>query len=93
MVAYGGAELMLKAYGQPGTDAVSLWFYTDRIDDVYAALKSRQLDAARRVLEGTAEPGAGIRFTQDLEQMFYGARQFGVLDPNGYTLYFIQPTR
>jgi hypothetical protein len=24
--------------------------------------------------------------------MFYGARQFGIRDPNGYILYFIQPT-
>jgi len=31
-------------------------------------------------------------FEQDIEDMFYGARQFGIRDPNGYILYFIQPT-
>ena len=38
------------------------------------------------------EPGerGGIEFEQDIENMFYGARQFGIRDLNGYILYFIQ---
>ena len=42
----------------------------------------------------TAAPGATgaahrIEFTQDIEDMFYGARQFCIRDLNGYELYFI----
>ncbi len=31
-----------------------------------------------------------IQFEQDIEDMFYGVRQFGIRDLNGYILYFIQ---
>jgi hypothetical protein len=34
----------------------------------------------------------GIVFQQDIEDMFYSARQFAVRDLNGYLLYFIQST-
>jgi len=30
-------------------------------------------------------------FVEDINDTFYGAREFGIRDPNGYTLYFIQP--
>jgi hypothetical protein len=30
-----------------------------------------------------------IEFEQDIEDMFYGARQFCIRDLNGYELYFI----
>ncbi len=33
----------------------------------------------------------GSGFEQDIHDMFYGARQFGLRDLNGYILYFIQP--
>ena len=72
MVAFGKAELMLNMHGRPGPHDVSLWFYTDQVDALYEALKSRQ-----------------IEFAQDIEDMFYGARQFCVRDLNGYELYFI----
>lgn len=91
MVSFGGAELMLNMHGKPGVHDASLWFYTDRIDDLYQLLKSRRLEAAH--LQLTGQPTAeGIVFEQDIEDMFYGARQFGIRDPNGYILYFIQPT-
>jgi len=90
MVSYGGAEVMLNMHGKRGRHDASLWFYTDKVDDLYQLLKSRQLDAARAALAG--EPGVheGIEFEQDIEDMFYGARQFCIRDPNGYQLYFIQ---
>lgn len=78
MVAFGEAELMLNLYGDPAPGNVSLWFYTDKIDALYQLLKARQLKAG------------GIEFEQDIEDMFYGARQFGIRDLNGYVLYFIQ---
>jgi uncharacterized glyoxalase superfamily protein PhnB len=91
MVSFGDAELMLNMHGQPGAHDVSLWFYTDRIDDLYQLLKSRRLEAAHSQLAGQSND-EGIVFQQDIEDMFYGARQFGIRDPNGYILYFIQPT-
>ncbi len=91
MVAFGEAELMLNMHGKPGPHDMSLWFYSDRVDELYQLLKSRQIEAARAAL--ACEPGdhPGIEFEQDIEDMFYGARQFGIRDPNGYNLYFIQP--
>jgi len=91
MVSFGKAELMLNMHGKPGSHDVSLWFYADRIDDVYHLLKSRQLEAAQATLEGEPGEHEGIEFEQDICDMFYGARQFGIRDLNGYTLYFIQP--
>jgi hypothetical protein len=91
MVSYGKAELMLNMHGKPGPHDVSLWFYTDQIDGLYRALKARQLDAARRALAGEPGESRGLEFEQDIEDMFYGARQFCIRDLNGYQLYFIQP--
>lgn len=92
MVSFGEAELMLNMHGRPGVHDASLWFYTDRIDDLYQLLKSRRLEAAHSQLTGQLDDNEGIVFEQDIEDMFYGARQFGIRDPNGYILYFIQPT-
>jgi ankyrin repeat protein/uncharacterized glyoxalase superfamily protein PhnB len=92
MVSFGGAELMLNVHGKAGTHDVSLWFYTDQIDRLYQQLKLRQLDTARAALAGESGGEQGIVFAQDLEEMFYGARQFAIRDPNGYELYFIQTT-
>ena len=77
-------------HGKPDPHDVSLWFYTDKIDDLYQLLKSRQLGAARAALAGEPGDQDGIEFQQDIEDMFYGARQFGIPDLNGYILYFIQ---
>jgi uncharacterized glyoxalase superfamily protein PhnB len=89
MVSFGKAEVMLNMHGKPGTHDVSLWFYTDQIDNLYQLLKSRQLDAAQAALAGEPGAAAGIEFEQDIEHMFYGARQFCIRDLNGYELYFI----
>jgi len=90
MVSLGKAELMLNMHGKPGRHDVSLWFYTDQVDALYQLLKARQLSAAQAALSG--EPGAehAIEFSQDIEDMFYGARQFCIRDLNGYELFFIQ---
>lgn len=89
MVSFGGAELMLNMHGTAGRHDASLWFYTDDVDAFYRLLKARQLGA----MQAAGESGArdrGIEFQQDLEDMFYGARQFCIRDLNGYELYFIQ---
>jgi ankyrin repeat protein len=90
MVSFGKAELMLTMHGKAGAHGVSVWFYTDQVDNLYQLLKSRQFEAARAALAGEAGDHEGIEFEQDIEDMFYGARQFGIRDLNGYELYFIQ---
>jgi len=90
MVSFGKAELMLNMHGKRGAHDASLWFYTDQIDDLYQLLKSRQLASAQAALAGEAVEHHGIEIEQDIEDMFYGARQFCIRDLNGYELYFIQ---
>ena len=92
MLSLGQAELMLNMHGNAGRHDVSLWFYTDEVDRVYQLFKSRQLAAAQAALAGKADAPEGIEIQQDIEDMFYGARQFCIRDLNGYELYFIQST-
>jgi ankyrin repeat protein len=89
MVAFGNAELMLNMHGKPAPHDVSLWFYTDKVDAIYEVLKSRRIQAAQAELVGAASDQPEIEFEQDIEDMFYGARQFCIRDLNGYQLYFI----
>src|SRR5262249_25495248 len=93
MVAFGNAELMLNMHGRPGPHDVSLWFYTDQVDALYEVLKSRRIESAQAELAGAAGDRQGIEFEQDIEDMFYGARQFCIRDLNGYQLYFIGARR
>jgi uncharacterized glyoxalase superfamily protein PhnB len=90
MVAFGGAELMFIPRGQRDTPDISLWFYTNQVDALYQLLKSKQIAAAYASLTGDGDAVQGIEFEQDIEDMFYGARQFCIRDVNGYSLYFIQ---
>lgn len=90
MVSFGKAELMVNMHGKAGAHDASLWFYTDQIDNLYQLLKSRQLEAAQAALAGEPGDHKGIEFEQDIEDMFYGARQFCIRDLNGYQLVFIQ---
>jgi ankyrin repeat protein len=82
MVSFGKAELMLNMHGERGEHDATLWFYTDRIEPLYELLKSRQLHAAQA--HQTA-----VEFVEYLNEPFYGGRQFGIRDLNGYILYFI----
>ena len=90
MVSFGRAELMLNMHGKKGKHDATLWFYTDKVDDLYQLLKARQLEAAQASLAGGRSEDEGIQFEQDIEDMFYGARQFCIRDLNGYELYFIK---
>jgi len=47
---------------------------------MYRLLKGRQF----------AQAHDRIEFVEEINDTFYGARQFGIKDPNGYVLYFIQ---
>ncbi|MGH7674284.1 MAG: ankyrin repeat domain-containing protein [Gemmatimonadales bacterium] len=73
------------------TARLSLWLHTDRLDDLYALLKQRQLERARATLAGESTEGPELRFTVDLYTAFYGQREFGIRDPNGIQLMFAQP--
>jgi ankyrin repeat protein/uncharacterized glyoxalase superfamily protein PhnB len=84
MVSFGNAEIMLNMHGKRGEHDLSLWFYTDKVDDLYQLLKSRQIEAA------STGGNEGIDFIEHINDTFYGARQFGIRDLNGYILYFIQ---
>jgi len=82
--------LMLNMHGTPGRHDASLWFYTDNVDAFYQLLKARQLGAVQATGDGDVAVQGGIEFSQDIEDMFYGARQFCIRDLDGYELYFIQ---
>jgi ankyrin repeat protein/catechol 2,3-dioxygenase-like lactoylglutathione lyase family enzyme len=89
-VTFGETEIMFVP-GREETKGTSLWIRTTRLDDLYAALKRRQLAWAAATLTGTPTEAPEIRFTGDLRTMFYGQREFSVRDPNGVELYFYQP--
>jgi len=59
------------------------------VDALYEVLKSRRIEVAQSELAGRVSDQPGIEFEQDIEDMFYGARQFCIRDLNGYQLYFI----
>lgn len=90
-LSLGGASLMLVPAGTlPKESGVSFWLRTERIEDVYDAIKKRQLDRARRALAGETPDLAEVRFSEDLYDTHYGARIFSVVDPDGYALIFIK---
>ena len=80
---FGKSAIMLV----PGHVRLSLWFYTDRIDDLYQFYRSRQLRAAHAALAGEDVPQ--MRFDEGLYEPFYGGRQFSVRDVNGLELIFM----
>jgi ankyrin repeat protein/catechol 2,3-dioxygenase-like lactoylglutathione lyase family enzyme len=91
LLSFGKAELMLNLDGKPGPHDVSLWFYTDKVDKLYELLKSRQFEAAQAAPDSDSAEAGGIEFVQHIYDPFYGGREFGVRDLNGYELYFRQP--
>jgi ankyrin repeat protein/uncharacterized glyoxalase superfamily protein PhnB len=95
-VRFGNAEIMFvptSASWRPSTSGLSLWIDTDRLDDLYALLKRRQLERAHAALAGAATDTPEVRFTLDLYTAFYGQREFGIRDPNGVELMFTQPVK
>jgi ankyrin repeat protein/catechol 2,3-dioxygenase-like lactoylglutathione lyase family enzyme len=90
-MSFGGAYLMFVPGGTPNPARdVSLWLRTSRIDDVYTALKQRQLERARAILAGETPGIPEARFTADIHDTFYGLREFSIVDLNGYGLNFAQ---
>jgi catechol 2,3-dioxygenase-like lactoylglutathione lyase family enzyme len=75
-VTFGKGEFTLSPGAEGGPRDVSLWFFTDRVEELYRLFKS---------------PEAAVPFEEDLYAPFYGGRQFSVADPNGLILVFWQP--
>jgi ankyrin repeat protein len=93
-VTFGDAEIMFVPSTDPwrgATSALSLWMRTDRLDDLYALLRQRQLERARAELSGGAAAEPELQFTGDLYTAFYGQREFSIRDPNGIVVNFYQP--
>jgi ankyrin repeat protein/catechol 2,3-dioxygenase-like lactoylglutathione lyase family enzyme len=89
-LSFGACEFSLSPGAASGPRDVSLWFYTDRVEQLYQRLKERQLRAATG--DGSDRDGAAdVPFEEDLYVPFYGGRQFGIRDPNGLSLVFWQP--
>ena len=92
-VQFGSAEIMFSpssdAWRKP-TSALSIWIQTDRLDDLYAVLKGRQLERSRAMLAGSESSVPEVRFRTDLYTAFYGQREFCILDPNGVDINFYQ---
>ena len=91
-MSFGGAYLMFVPGGPANVDhLVSLWLMTTRIDELYDALKGRQLERAKAVMAGATPDFPEARFTGDIHDTFYGQREFSIIDLNGYELNFAQP--
>jgi ankyrin repeat protein/catechol 2,3-dioxygenase-like lactoylglutathione lyase family enzyme len=87
-VSFGGGDFTLSLGGNPGPQGVTLWFMSDRVQDLYAVLKQHQLRVAR---DTDGESGVAVRFEEDLYQPFYGGLQFSIRDLNELVLIFWQP--
>jgi ankyrin repeat protein len=89
-LTFGNGEFTLGPGGNPGPANVSLWFFTDRVQELYEVLKARQLRAAGHA-SNAADGEVEVRFEEDLYTPFYGGRQFSIRDVNGLALIFWQP--
>jgi ankyrin repeat protein/catechol 2,3-dioxygenase-like lactoylglutathione lyase family enzyme len=91
-VTFGEAEFTLSPGANTGPRDVSLWFFTSRVEELYALFKEKQLRRARAGGPNTSEE-PDVPFEEDLYEPFYGGRQFSIRDIDGLTLIFWQPAR
>lgn len=75
-LSFGKCEFTLSTGATTGPRDVSLWLYTDRVEELYRQLRTVP----------------GIPFEEDLHTPFYGGQQFSIRDLNGLHLVFLQPT-
>jgi ankyrin repeat protein len=90
-LSFGKGEFTLSPGATTGPRDVSLWFFTDRVQQLYELLKGRQLRAAHAALTGGSGGDPDVRFEEDLYEPFYGGRQFSIRDNNNLSLIFWQP--
>jgi hypothetical protein len=91
MVSLGHARIMLNMHGTTGRQPVSLWLYTDQVEELYKLFKARQLDAAHAAATGGTPSGPILEFVEEIYSPPYGGREFGIRDLNGYELFFTNP--
>ncbi len=87
MLRLGSVRLMVEPKVARPSARVALWFYTTRLDEVYAMYRARQLRASAQAAEGGPDPE--MCFLEDLYAPHYGGRQFSVQDRNGFELVFM----
>ena len=90
-LTFGTGEFTLSPGGEAGPRDVRLWFFTDRVEELYRVLKARQERAAHAAVAELPSDEPEVWFEEDLNQPFYGGRQFSVRDLNGLELIFWQP--
>ena len=90
-LSLGSGEFTLSPGATTGPRDVSLWFLTDRVQDLYEPLKERQFLVAQALLSGGSSETPEVRFDEDLYEPFYGGRQFSIRDINDLSLVFWQP--
>jgi ankyrin repeat protein len=89
-LAFGKCEFGLSTGASTGPRDVSLWIYTDRVEELYERLKAYQRAAVDQKTSGD-EDLVEVRFDEDLYSPFYGGRQFSVRDPDGLSVIFYYP--
>ncbi|MEQ7124206.1 ankyrin repeat domain-containing protein [Actinopolymorpha sp. B11F2] len=90
ILSIGAAEIHFNRFGEPASQAPTLWFVTKRITELYDWLKQRQL---RVMTEPDRVDEPEVRFEEDLYEPFYGGRQFSIKDNNGTSLIFYDPVQ
>ena len=90
-LSFGECEFTLSPGATTGPRDVSLWLYTDRVEQLYRLLKNRQIRAAAEAKLSLAD-APEVPFEEDLYTPFYGGQQFSIRDINGLKLIFLQPT-
>ena len=81
LVTLGKAEITFDVRETAGARGVNLLLVTDRVQDLYEFLKSRQLERA------------DVEFVQTLHEPVHGGLEFSIRDPNGLTLRFLQQAK
>jgi ankyrin repeat protein len=90
-LSFGQGEFTLSPGATVGPRDVSLWFFTDRVQELYELLKERQLRMAQAALTSDSSKEPEVRFEEDIYEPFYGGRQFSIRDNNDLSLIFWQP--
>jgi hypothetical protein len=81
LVTLGKAEITFDVRETAGARGVSLLLVTDRVQDLFEFLKSRQLERA------------DAEFVQTLHEPVHGGLEFSIRDPNGLMLRFLQEAK
>ncbi len=87
MLRLGQVRLMVEPKMARPAARVAMWFYTTRLDEMYAMYRARALRGAERAMGGGPEPD--MRFLEDLYAPHHGGRQFSVQDSNGFEIVFM----